>query len=83
MHYLKNAMLNALQKQLLQQAATRNISHPGSIQNIFFVAAQMGDEETVQYIYKHYFTTQYFEPQAMQHIQNMFAWEAAQAVTLH
>jgi dihydroxyacetone kinase len=75
-------MISNLQKQLLQQAATRSIDHPGSIQNIFYAAASMGDEDTVMYIYANYFTAQYFEPQAMQHIQQVFMHEAMHS-TIH
>ena len=70
-------MLNALQKQLLEAAAQRSIEHPGSIQNIFFAAASVGDEDTVMYIYANYFTAQHFEPQAMQHIQQVFMYEVS------
>jgi len=73
-------MISNFQKQLLAQAATRSIEHPGSIQNIFFTAASMGDEDTVMYIYANYFTAQHFEPEAMQHIQNVFMYEVSDQV---
>lgn len=51
-------MLNAMQIQMLQQAADANASH---IHSIAAVAALMGDVDTVQYIqqnYLHLFTAQ-------------------------
>lgn len=71
-------MITELQKTLLAAAAKRNPEEIGSISYIFYVAIVVGDEDTVEYISKHYATAEHFSEEELARIAEVEAEVAAE-----
>lgn len=79
-------MITELQKALLAAAAKRKPDEAGSIAHIFYVAIQVGDEDTVEYISKHYATAEHFNAEELERIAEVeaeIAAEEAAGATFH
>jgi hypothetical protein len=73
-------MLTALQKDLLARAAKRKINEMGSINAIFYIALDMRDIDTCDYIVQHYLTAQHFTQDELQLINAN--WKAERTLML-
>lgn len=62
-------MITEYQKYLLKIAARRPCNSEGSIASIFFVAVDMNDEDTVEYIMQTYLTEDHFDSDALKALQ--------------
>jgi hypothetical protein len=68
-------VLTTLQKDMLARAAKRKMHEMGSINAIFYVALDMRDIDTCDYIVQHYLTAQHFTQDELQLINANWAAE--------